>query len=69
MKFLPGNLQRFELILSYNNLGGKNTENFRWLEQGMRQLPDNLEHLRLNLQGNKLGENVENMKYLGKGME
>lgn len=56
------------LKLSILGLGYK-MENMKGLEDGIRQLPINLQHLKLDLIWNNLGRNCGNMKYLGKVMK
>lgn len=58
MKGLPNNLERLELGLFLNNLGG-NVENLRLLVEGMKNLPNNMKSLSLLISMNNLGENVE----------
>lgn len=37
----------------------------RYLVNGLKQLPNSLKVLKLDLRNNKLGENEENMKIIG----
>lgn len=41
----------------------------KFLGEGMKQLPDYLQNLILNLSSNNLGGNSQNMKYFGEGMK
>lgn len=54
IKLLPKYLQDFILTLSENDLGD-NLENIQFIGEGMKQLPSNLIHLKLDLSKNKLG--------------
>lgn len=56
------------LLINYNDLG-ENEVNLKYLREGMKQLPCNLENLELGLIGNKIGENYSNLKYLGQGIK
>lgn len=40
-----------------------------YLGEILKQLPNSLIHLTLGLSYNKLGENLENMEFLGDGMK
>lgn len=44
---------------------GENIENMKYILDGIEELPNNLEHIRLGLAGNNLGKNKENLYYLG----
>lgn len=39
------------------------------LAEGIKQLPNKMQHLEINLSGNNLGENKECMKYFMEGMK
>lgn len=54
--------------LSSNDLG-KNVENMKWLGEGIRELPKNLQDLELRFVHNDLGENTENVRLLGEVMK
>lgn len=52
-----------------NYLGANNNgENLKLLEEGIRQLPSNLEGFELYLSDNRLGYNADNLMWLGEGM-
>lgn len=51
MKQIPSNLQNLKLDLSGNELG-KNTDNMKFLGEGMQQVPNNLESFELDLSSN-----------------
>lgn len=57
-------MKSLKLDLNYNNLE-EDTENMKFLCEGMKKLPQNLQKFRLNLVGNDLGYKEENIKYLG----
>lgn len=41
----------------------------KFLEEGIKQLPDDLDHLILDLSSNNFGRNVEGAKWLVEGMK
>lgn len=66
------NLQHFTLDLSNNNLDSYQ-ENFKYLGQGIKNLPNTLKHFILNLKGHNLGvylnyEKINYMKFLGEAL-
>lgn len=63
MKYLPHNLQQLNLNLSINNLGD-NSENMKFLRDGIKQLPNSLQNIQLKINHNNLGVTIDNMKYL-----
>lgn len=69
MKQLPSKLQDLSLQLS-NNKFGNNSEDLKWLGEGMKFLPGNLKNLELNLRSNNiLGDNNQNLIWLVEGMK
>lgn len=57
------------MYLFINNLGENNTEDIKWLGEGMKFLSNKLQKFEFYLSGNKkMGNNTENIKFLGNGI-
>lgn len=41
----------------------------KWLGEVIKELPNNLEHLSLDLSNNRLGENYYNIQLFGEGLK
>lgn len=66
MKQLPISLKNLILDLQEND-SGENSENLKWLGEGIKLFPSSLESLKLNLNNYNLGD--KNFKYLAEGIK
>lgn len=68
MKYLHINLQILELNL-YRNYIGANSENMRYLAQGIKLLPKFLKTLKLLFSDNRFEEINDGMEWLSEGIK